>query len=137
MIHDFKCATCERIETDIYLPMNHVDDDHPHCCGAPMGDYHTKAPTVHWKDYDLPDGGFRAAHDGTVITTKKQNREYMERHGLRDANDEFAPPTPDAEARERAEAQAAIDAITPSDDMMERMKADGTLAKIEEIYTGE
>ena len=83
-----------------------------------MRKYFSTVPMVHWKDYDLPDGGFKAAHDGTLITTRKQNLEYMERHGLQDANEVYEKPTFESEQMERAESQAAIDAITPSREEM-------------------
>lgn len=135
MIFDFKCKTCGRIETDVYMKFEHLPADHPVCCGGNMAKHFTSVPMVHWKDYDLPDGGFKAAHDGTVITTRKQNLEYMERHGLQDANEVYEKPTYESEQRERAEAQAAIDQITPTDHQMDRMKNDGTLDILEDLMT--
>lgn len=120
---DFKCDECGAMKEDVILSIHHTDADYPTCHG-PMRKYWRSVPQVHWKDYDLPDGGFRAQHDGTVITTRKQNLEYMERHGLQDANEVYDVPTFESEQQERAEAQAAIDAITPDADMIEVLKHD-------------
>ena len=133
MIFDFRCMKCNRVETDVFMTFEHAPGDHPMCCGENMRKHFTSVPMVHWKDYDLPDGGFKAAHDGTHITSRKQNLEYMKRHGLQDANEVYEKPTYASEQAERAQSQAAIDQITPSDDMMDRMASDGTLAQIEEM----
>jgi hypothetical protein len=134
MIYDFKCRICGAIATDVILSVHHTDDDHPKCCyGEPMDDYHTKAPYVAWEDQQLLNGGFRANHDGTVITSHKQNREYMKKHGLVNAMDTYEKPTYESEQQERAEAQAAIDAITPTDAQMDQMKKDGTMEQIERM----
>lgn len=133
MIHDFKCPTCDRIETDVYLSIHHTDEDHPHCCGEPMKDYHTQAPYVAWHDRQLLNGGFRAQHDGTIITSVKQNKEYMARHGLRLADDDYEIPTIQSEQAEIKAGQDAIDAITPTADQMDRMVADGTMAQLEDM----
>ena len=127
MIYDFKCHTCGRIAEDVSLPMTHVDDDHPKCCGVMMLDYITRAPYVAWEDHQLLDGGFKANHDGTVITSHKQNREYMKKHGLHNAMDHYEKPTLASEARERADSQAAIDNITPTDTEMRQLKRDGII----------
>lgn len=134
MIYDFKCSVCGAIEVDVFLSIHHTDDDHPKCCyGEPMGDYITRAPQVHWKDYDLPDGGFKATHDGTVITSRKQNRDYMARNGLKDANETFKCPTHLEQKEQHADALRSIDAITPTRKQMDIMKSDGTLDKIENM----
>jgi hypothetical protein len=135
MIYDFKCPTCERIEEDVILSIHHTDEDHPRCCGAPMRDYITKAPYVAWEDQQLLDGGFKANHDGTVITSHKQNREYMKRHGLENAMDVYEKPTFESEQRERAESQAAIDAITPDASMMDRLKHDKIIDETGNLIT--
>jgi hypothetical protein len=92
-----------------------------------MRDYITKAPYVAWEDQQLLDGGFRANHDGTVITSHRQNREYMKKHGLENAMDVYEKPTYESEKRERAESQAAIDNITPTDQEMRQLKSDGII----------
>ena len=127
MIYDFKCHTCGRIAEDVSLPMTHVDDDHPKCCGVMMLDYITRAPYVAWEDHQLLDGGFKANHDGTVITSHKQNREYMKKHGLENAMDVYEKPTLESERAERAAGQAAIDNITATDAQMHQMKSDGII----------
>lgn len=132
MIYDFKCVTCSRIEEDVYLSIHHTDDDHPACCGEHMQDYITRAPYVAWQDRQLLDGGFKANHDGTLITSVKQNKEYMARHDLQLIDDNYVAPTIFSERKERAASKAAIDAITPTDDQMERMVEDGTMAQLEE-----
>ena len=109
------------------MSVHHTDDDHPNCCGESALDYYTKAPYVAWEDQHLLDGGFKANHDGTVITTHKQNKEYMKRHGLRLAMDDYEKPTQKSEAQERAAGQAAIDNITPTDTEMRQLKSDGII----------
>ena len=132
MIFDFKCKACERIKMDVMLPFEHDESDHPTCCDqAPMQKYFTKVPYVAWIDRQLLDGGFKAQHDGTEITSIRQNKEYMKRHGLRLASDDYETPTQATEEAEIALGQAAIDRITPTDDQMDRMKADGTMAQLE------
>jgi hypothetical protein len=124
MIFDFKCRDCGRIEEDVYLPLHHTALDHPDCHG-PMEKHFTSVPMVHWKDYELRDGGFKAAHDGTVITTRKQNLEYMKRHGLQDANEMYEKPTYESEQAERAKMQEEIDAITPTAQELDMLKDAG------------
>ncbi|RLB97989.1 MAG: hypothetical protein DRH90_22525 [Deltaproteobacteria bacterium] len=133
MIHDFKCGECGTIAIDVHLPMDHADADHPMCCNAYMRHYHTQAPYVAWEDRHLLDGGFKANHDGTVITSHKQNKDYMKRHGLLNAMDLGPPPTHLDDAESNKKSQEAIDAITPTDAQMTRMKEDGTMAKIEQM----
>lgn len=126
MIYDFRCSICGAIETDVVLSMRHTDDDHPKCCySEPMQDYHTRAPYVAWHDRQLLDGGFKAAHDGTMITSVKQNKEYMKKNGLQDANEMYAPPTHTEQFMEHKKALASIDAITPTETEMSQLKDDG------------
>ena len=125
MIFDFKCPDCKRLETDQYVPFHHDEADHPVCCNQHMKKVFLSFPQVHWKDYDLPDGGFKAGHDGTVITTRKQNLEYMKKHDLLDANDLVKAPTLDEEHTLRAKSQEAIDAITPTRQEMTMLKESG------------
>ena len=127
MIYDFRCRTCGEIREDVILSIHHTDDDHPACCGASMTDHHTQAPYVAWEDQQLLDGGFRANHDGTVITSKKQNKNYMKQHGLQNAMDVYEKPTLASEARERAASQAAIEGITPSTTELRQLKNDGII----------
>ena len=128
MIYDFRCKVCGAVAMDVILSIHHTDDDHPKCCySLPMADYHTQAPYVPWEDQQLLDGGFRANHDGTVITTHNHNKEYIKRPGLRLAMDDYEKPTLASEARERADSQAAIDNITPTDTEMRQLKSDGII----------
>jgi hypothetical protein len=128
MIYDFKCSVCGAIQVDVVLSIHHTDEDHPKCCfGEPMADYHTQAPYVAWEDQQLLDGGFKANHDGTVITSHRQNREYMKKHGLENAMDVYEKPTYESEQQERAEAQAAIDQITPDEQALHQLKSDGVI----------
>lgn len=125
MIFDFKCQNCKRMETDVFVPFHHDKADHPACCSQRMEKVFLTFPQVHWKDYDLPDGGFKAAHDGTVITTRKQNLDYMKKHGLQDANEVYSVPTFGEERKLREQSQAAIDNITPTNDEMQMLKESG------------
>lgn len=136
-IFDFKCKKCDRIDENVFLSVHHAPGDVPRCCNQFMVKHFTSVPMVHWKDYMLPEGGFKAAHDGTVITSRKQNREYMARHGLQDANEVMEKPTFESEQRERAESQAAIDAITPSDAQMRDLKEVGIVDDKGHLNIGE
>ena len=133
MLFDFKCSNCERIATDVYMPFEHEESDHPECCKMGMRKYFTSFPYVAWQDRQLLNGGFRAQHDGTLITSVAQNKRYMEEHDLLDANEVYDIPTHESETTERAVGQAAIDAITPTDDQMDRMVDDGTMAQLNDM----
>ena len=131
-LFDMRCSNCGEVKKNVFLPLDHTEEDHPECCRMLMRKYWTKMPLAYDRDYTL-EQPFAAAHDGTVITTRKENRDYMRRHGLLDANEVYEKPTYQSEQRERAEGQAAIDAITPSEDDMMMLKdvgivdADGQL----------
>jgi len=92
--------------------------------------YHIgSAPAVRFRDYDLPDGGF-IAHSipgKPVVTSLKQNRELMERHGLIDANEFGPPPTHLDQEREHQGALDAIAGVTPTPQQEQRLKEDGLL----------
>jgi hypothetical protein len=120
-LFDFQCPNCKEIKKNVFLPLDHDEDDHPECCRMLMRKFWTKMPLAYDRDYTLEEP-FRAAHDGTVITTRKENREYMKRHSLLDANEVYEKPTFESEARERAESQAAIDAITPTHEEMAMLR---------------
>jgi hypothetical protein len=135
MIFDFKCTKCERIELDAYMPFEHEESDHPVCCDGYMQKHFTTVPVIHWKDYQLPDGGFKAAHDGTVITSRKQNLEYMKRHGLQDANEVYTPPTKHEQMREHEKTLETIAAITPDEKQMHQLKSDGIVDESGAIIT--
>ena len=127
--YDFKCKGCGKLKLDVHLPIAHMPIDLPKCCDGHMEYFITSAPMVHWKDYDLPDGGFKsvATPGREVITSMKQKREYMKRNDLLDANDIVKPPTADEERKTRAEVQASIDAITPTKAQEQEIKAKGLL----------
>jgi hypothetical protein len=128
-IYDFKCKQCGLIIEDVIMPMTHEKEDLPFHCEERMRYHITSVPMVHWKDYDLPDGGFVAhSHpDRPVITSKKQNKDFMERNNLIDANEVFSPPTREEEVKERADVQKSIAAITPTETQKAQLKADGIL----------
>ena len=130
-MYDFKCVICQGVSEDVTLPMDHEDWEHPLHCGSTMAHHHTKAPHVHWKDYDLPDGGFKAGKEGTVITTLKQNRDYMERNNLLDANDFGPPPTKADQNEQLGKTMESIDAITPTEAQRAILKEDGLLDIVE------
>ena len=127
--YDFKCSECGEVRLDKHLPIAHLPMDLPKCCGDKMDYYITSAPMVHWKDYDLPDGGFKsvATPGREVITSLKEKREYMKRNNLLDANEVMQPPTKTEEQQERLSAQASIDAITPDKTQMKQLKERGLL----------
>lgn len=125
MIYDFSCKECGQVVEDVHLHINHTDDEHPMCCDNFMRHHHTKAPYVAWEDQQLLDGGFKAAHDGTLITTREQNKEYMHRHGLENAMDLGPPPTHLDDIKSNAKAQEEIDAIMPTESEMRILKEDG------------
>lgn len=127
-VYDFKCNVCGAVDTDVILSMNHEDADHPICCyGMTMNHHITKAPMMWMAETELEDGGFIA--DGIegrpLITNRKQRRELMAEHDLLDANDFGAPPTHLDQEAENEKLQKDIDAITPTPELRERMKADG------------
>jgi hypothetical protein len=134
-LFDFKCSNCGHIKYDIFMPLDHTEDDYPICCKMQTRKHWTTVPYVAWEDRHLEGGGFRAAHDGTVITSHKQNKDYMRRHGLRLAMDEYEKPTHDTEAAERARAQAAIDAITPSPQELSMLKKSGIVDSDGQLVT--
>jgi hypothetical protein len=128
-IYDFRCKKCNSVVLDKHLPIAHLPMDLPLCCNEHMTYYITKAPMVHWKDYDLPGGGFipTSTRNAPPITTLKQNQEYMKRNNLIDANQLFKPPTQSEESKERATMQATIDQITPNEKQKAQLKSDGIL----------
>jgi hypothetical protein len=128
MIYDFKCRRCGQISADVHLSIRHTQDDHPKCCGETMPMYFTVPPQIHWRHYELENGGF-IAHGITgrpVITSLRQRRDLMERHELIDAND-FGRPQSKAEQMEHYNTviKPAIDAITPTPALEAEMKQRG------------
>ena len=115
MIYDFQCKECGDTMIDVVLPLKHLVEERPQCCGKTMAFYITKAPGVHFKHYEFKP--FRVKDDAfaepEVITSHRKKREFMARNDLVDANDFGPPPSHEQEKAEQAEVQKTIDAITP------------------------
>ena len=80
---------------------------------------------VHWVDPVIEPFRAVATKDMPVITTTKQNREYMARHGLVDANEVARPPTEEEYQRTKKEIDDSIKAITPSEEVSANMRQQG------------
>lgn len=127
-IYDFKCDTCEKKVLNRILRITHTEDELPTCCNRTMGYYITRAPMVHWIDPVIEPFRAIATKDQPVITTTRQNREYMARNGLVDANDVVCkPPSNVDQENEVAEMQQTIDEITPKGELAHEMKDRGLL----------
>ena len=124
-IYDFKCSACQKIDVDVSLPISHVKGDLPSCCGHKMNYYITSPPSVIWKDPTID--AFRpiATPNAPLITSTKQNREYMARNDLVDANDHFAPPTHKEQMLAREEARESIEAISGNTQQKEQLHEQG------------
>jgi hypothetical protein len=88
--------------------------------------YHiTTPPMVHWKDPIID--AFRpiATKNAPVINSQRENREYMARHDLVDANDFGPPPTQKEQMEEAGKMQESINAISPTAEQAARLQADG------------
>jgi hypothetical protein len=127
-VFDFKCKSCDQILENVVLGMNHEDDDHPACyqCGEHMEHYFTSAPMAIC-EAELQDGGFIAhsVPDRPLITSRRQNRELMKRHGLTNAMDYYRPPTHKEQQATRAEMRESINSITPDTKQQEELKRVG------------
>jgi len=125
--YDFKCHECQKVKTDVFLPITHSQDDIPVCCYKTMRYYITQAPMVHWKDYEFKNGGFIAhgVEGRPVITTQRQRKEMMERNNLIDGNDFGRPPTNEEQFAEVERMKASVDEITPTKDQIDRLVYDG------------
>lgn len=108
-VYDFKCGFCGDIKEDVILPMTHVREDRPACCGFFMETYITTAPTIHWKDYDVNYTPV-SVKNAEPITSRRQEREFMKRHDLVHAD--FTPPSPEEDAAKIAEIKKSIEAIS-------------------------
>jgi len=95
--YDFKCKKCQKIKVDVILPITHVETDRPKCCGEISSVHISVPPMVHWVDPMIEPFRAIATKDRPVITTAKQNREYMARHDLVDANEVVGKPPSKAE----------------------------------------
>jgi hypothetical protein len=131
-VYDFKCHECGNVSTDNVLPITHTEDDLPVHCGIRMNYFITSPPMVIWSDPIID--AFRpvATPDAPIIQTTRQHREYMARHDFVDANDMYTPPTQAEERRANEEAQATIDAITPTSKQKEELRKSGLESIIEE-----
>ena len=132
-IYDFRCPECGKIAENVILPMTHTVNDRPQCHGQ-METHITAAPLVHWKDYQLPDGGFRAYSmpGAPVITSLKENKELMKRHNLIDGNDLGTPPTKAEQmAQHHENVLPSIDKITPTVRQAAELKATGLLDSVD------
>lgn len=130
MIYDFKCPRCDYVQRDVSLKLSQLEWGKPPCpsCGNEKVYTHISSPPmVHFRDYELKDGGFIAhgIKGKPVVTSRAQNRELMKRHNLLDANQLGPPPTHLDQEREVASMQQTIDNITPTDAQLKQMKSDG------------
>ncbi len=132
MIFDFKCGACNTVKADVVLPFNHAAEDHPGCCGEPMKKHFTSFPMVTWTDGDLPDGAFKPDRSGTVISTRKERREYMARHDLVDANELGPPPTNEEQRATVEELEKSVAAITPNAQQEYELQQSGILEELGE-----
>ena len=95
------------------------------CCDNLMNYYITSAPMVMWKDPIIEPFKPVATANAPVISTMRQHRDYMDRNDLVDANELYTPPTHEDQMATNAEAQASIDAITPTAEQNQQLKESG------------
>lgn len=123
--YDFKCRECGEERLNVLLRITHDDADKPHCCGEPMAHHITTVPMVHWADPIIEPFRAVATKDMPVITTSRQNREYMKRHDLVDANEVAKPPTQEEYEKTKKEIDDSIKAITPTTGVSGKMRKQG------------
>lgn len=126
-MYDFQCGECGRVIENKLLRITHTKDELPACCNQTMGYYITQPPLVHWRDPNIEPFRAIATKDRPVIRTTRENREYMKRHGLIDANELGPPPEREHQEKTVAEMQKSIDAITPKGQVADEMKKRGML----------
>ena len=125
--YDFKCEKCENLVEDTILRIIHTEKDIPECCGQTMGYHISQPPLVHWVDPIIEPFRAIATKDRPLIRTTRENREYMARNGLIDAN-ELGPPPSESEQRATvARMQKEIAAITPDAETSAKMESLGLL----------
>jgi hypothetical protein len=124
-IYDFRCMKCDHIDENVSMPITHMREDLPWHCGQRMSYHISQPPSVHWKDPVIEPFRAIATKDRPIITTLKQNREYMAKHDLIDANDFGPPPSHLDQARDNAEMQRSIDAVTPTGEVAAKMAEQG------------
>lgn len=122
--YDFQCGVCKHEKHNVLLRITHDEDDRPQCCDHPMEYLITKPPSVHWIDPVIEPFRHIATPDKPVITTTRQNREYMKRHNLVDMND-VKPPSDAEHERTLREANESIAKITPSKEVSDKMRDQG------------
>jgi hypothetical protein len=113
------------MKIDVIMSIGHVKGDIPKCCGETMSYHITSVPMVLWTDPIIEPFKPIATKDAPVITTTKQNREYMARNHLVDANDLFEPPTREEELETNRKAQESISSITPTAEQNQQLKEIG------------
>ena len=124
-LYDFKCKKCERIKENVLLRITHTPDQLPICCDQSMRYHITTPPLVHWTDPVIEPFRAIATKDMPIISTTRENREYMARNNLIDANELGAPPSHEDQKAENAGMQASIDAISPDTDTAKKMDQQG------------
>jgi hypothetical protein len=129
--YDFKCERCETVIQNKVLRISHTPEDLPSCCDRSMGYHITQPPLVHWVDPVIEPFRAIATKDRPVISSMKENREYMARNDLVDANELGPPPTQTEQMGKAAEMQKSIDAISPSGELKKDMSSQGLLDIVE------
>jgi hypothetical protein len=118
------------MQENVLLRITHDDADKPCCCGETMQTHITVPPMVVWTDPVIEPFKHVAVKSDEVITTTKQNREFMARNGLVDAND-IAPPTPEEHQKTLGQINASIEKISPTSEQSAKLKDQGLLDIIE------
>lgn len=125
--YDFKCGECDHVVENKILRITHSDSDIPKHCGQTMGYHITQAPSVVWVDPIIEPFRAIATKDRPVISSTRENREYMARNGLIDANELGPPPTKAEQMETVAKMQESISAITPDAETSAIMESQGLL----------
>jgi hypothetical protein len=120
--YDFKCHNCGKTMKNVLLRITHDEADRPGCCGETMRQHFTVPPSVVWVDPIIEPFRAIATKDRPVITTARQNREYMERNNLIDANELGPPPSHEDQKRELKEINESIAKVTPSVEQKSQMR---------------
>jgi hypothetical protein len=109
---------------NVLLRITHDEADKPHCCEEPMRTLITSPPLVHWADPNIEPFRAVATPDRPVITTTRQNREYMKRNNLVDVSD-LPPPTREQEFKTLKEVDESIAKISPTEEVSAKMREQG------------
>lgn len=131
-IYDFKCMKCQSMVVDLIMPITHLASAVPRCCDQFMAYHISSPPMVLWKDPNIEAFRHVAVKDSPLITSTKQNREFMARNNLVDANETFALPTAHEEKMAREASQESIDAISGTAQQREQLKQQGIDSIIEQ-----